>query len=188
MVEVKTGQYVSPDTPLFEIVNVEHIHADLMVFEKDVAKVAKGQEITFTVESLPNQELSAVIYAVGKKFEQDPKAIHIHAEINNKTGNLIPGMYIRGEIHVDSQEFSALPDEAIVSDGDHYMAFLAKKGTPEDPEEWEFTPVELTPKKSHKGWTAVDFERELPDDANFALNNAYYLQAEKDKEGAEHSH
>ncbi|MFZ6053389.1 efflux RND transporter periplasmic adaptor subunit [Halocola ammonii] len=188
MVEVKTGQYVSPDTPLFEIVNVEHIHADLMVFEKDVAKVEKGQEITFTVESLPGQELSAVIYAVGKKFEQDPKAIHIHAEINNKTGNLIPGMYIQGEIHVDSQNFAALPEQAIVSEGSHFMAFMAQQGTPEDPEEWEFTAVELTPKKSYKGWTAVEFSEKIPEEANFALNNAYYLQAEKDKEGAEHSH
>jgi cobalt-zinc-cadmium efflux system membrane fusion protein len=188
MVEVKTGQYVSPDTPLFEIVNVEHIHADLMVFEKDVARVEKGQEITFTVQSLPDSELTAVIYAVGKKFEQDPKAIHIHAEISNKTGNLIPGMYIQGQIHVESKDHLALPDEAIVSDGDHHVAFLAKKGTPEDPEEWEFKPVELTPKKSYNGWTAVEFKEQVPDNADFALNNAYYLLAEKDKEGAGHSH
>ena len=33
-VEVKTGQYVEPQTELFEIVNTHHVHADLMVFEK----------------------------------------------------------------------------------------------------------------------------------------------------------
>ena len=33
-VEIKTGQYVEPQTELFEIVNTEHVHADFMVFEK----------------------------------------------------------------------------------------------------------------------------------------------------------
>ena len=33
LVEVKTGQYVQPQTEMFEIVNINHIHADLMVFE-----------------------------------------------------------------------------------------------------------------------------------------------------------
>jgi len=48
--------------------------------------------------------------------------------------------------------------------------------------------VELTPKKSYNGWTAVEFKEQVPDNADFALNNAYYLLAEKDKEGAGHSH
>ena len=53
LVEVKTGQYVEPQTEMFEIVNIEHIHADLMVFEKDMHKVKEGQRIRFTIESLP---------------------------------------------------------------------------------------------------------------------------------------
>ena len=49
-VEVKTGQYVKPETEMFEIVNIEHIHADLMVFEKDMHKVKVGQRVKFNVE------------------------------------------------------------------------------------------------------------------------------------------
>ena len=101
LVEVKTGQYVQPQTEMFEIVNIDHIHADLMVFEKDMHKVKRRQKIRFTIESLADQELEAKIYSVGKAFEQDPKAIHIHAEIENKKGLLIPGMYIRGRIMIN---------------------------------------------------------------------------------------
>ena len=38
-VKVKTGQYVQPQTEMFEIVNNDHVHADLMVLEKDMHKV-----------------------------------------------------------------------------------------------------------------------------------------------------
>ena len=42
LVEVKVGQYVNPETSMFEIINNEHVHADLMVFESDVHKVKEG--------------------------------------------------------------------------------------------------------------------------------------------------
>ena len=73
-VEVKTGQYVEPQTELFEIVNTHHVHADLMVFEKDVYKVQKGQKVNFTVQSIPDAELIAEIYSVSKTFEDNPKS------------------------------------------------------------------------------------------------------------------
>ena len=44
-VEIKTGQYVDPQTDLMEIVDTQHVHADLMVFEKDVYKVRKGKKL-----------------------------------------------------------------------------------------------------------------------------------------------
>lgn len=187
-VGVKTGQYVPPQNSLFEIVNTHHIHADLMVFEKDVYKVKKGQRVRFTVESLPDKELYAEIYSVGKKFEQDPKAVHVHAEIENKSGNLIPGMYIKGQILTDSTKTYALPESAITREGDKHIAFLAEKEMEEDKENWMFTPIEVKAGTSNDGWVAVDFPVEISPEALFALNNAYYLLAEVKKGEAEHSH
>ena len=46
-VRVKTSQFVQPEREMFEIINIEHVHADLMVFEKDVHLVKKGQKIIF---------------------------------------------------------------------------------------------------------------------------------------------
>ena len=63
-VEVKTGQYVEPQTDLMEIVDTHHVHADLMVFEKDVYKVKEGQTVRFNVQSIPGKELTAEIYSV----------------------------------------------------------------------------------------------------------------------------
>ena len=69
---VQIGQYIQPQTGMFQIVNTKHIHADLMVFEKDVHKVKEGQKISFTVESVPGTQLTAKIYSVGKQFEENP--------------------------------------------------------------------------------------------------------------------
>lgn len=187
-VEVKIGQYVQPEKELFEIINTDHIHADLMVFEKDVYKVKEGQRVRFTVETLPGGDLFAEIYSVGKKFEQNPKAVHVHAEIENKTGTLIPGMYIKGEILTDSSEAYALPEAAVVREGDKYFAFLAEREMEGENENWMFIPIEVVTDNSNNGWLAVKFPGGAPDGALFAMNNAYYLMAEMKKGEAEHSH
>lgn len=188
LVEVKTGQYVQPQTEMFEIVNTDHIHADLMVFEKDMHKVKERQKIRFTIESLPDRELEATVYAVGKTFEQDPKAIHIHAEIENKEGLLIPGMYIRGRIMTKKVESYALPGAAVVREGGKYFIFTAKKENDNEETEWAFEPVEIIPGAEDNGWIEVKLLKPLPKETKVAWNSAYYLLAEMKKGEVEHSH
>lgn len=183
-VEVKTGQYVEPQTELFEIINTHHVHADLMVFEKDVYKVQKGQKVNFTVQSIPDAELTAEIYSVSKTFEDNPKAVHVHAEIVNKKGNLIPGMYIKGKIQIDNTQTMALPESAIIKEGDRYYVFSVEKGN----NNWSFKPVEVILGTKDGDWASVQFNEEIEDNTQFAYNNAYYLNAEMKKGEAEHAH
>lgn len=188
MVEVKIGQYVQPQTDMFEIVNIDHIHADFMVFEKDMHKVKEGQKIRFSLPSDPTVELEAVIYSVGKAFEKDPKALHIHAEIENKEGYLIPGMYISAQIAISNSESIALPESAVVKEGDQYFIFTAEKEKGSDVEEWGFKPIEVTVGAVDNGWIEVKFTEPLGLGVQVAWNNAYYLMAELKKGEAEHSH
>ncbi|SCY18812.1 membrane fusion protein, cobalt-zinc-cadmium efflux system [Nonlabens sp. Hel1_33_55] len=183
-VEVKTGQYVEPQTDLFEIVDTHHVHADLMVFEKDVDKVKKGQQVRFSVQSRPGMELIAEIYSVGQTFEQEPKAIHVHAEIENKEGDLIPGMYIQGRIQEENVETTAMPESAIAVDGDKSYVFSAQR----EGDDWSFVPMEVTTGEKDGDWIAIQFLKTPEANTQFAYNNAYYLMAEMQKGEAEHSH
>jgi len=185
---VKTGQYVQPQTELFDIVNVEHLHADFMVFEKDMHKVQVGQTVRFTTEAGPMEEMTAEIYAVGKAFEQNPKAMHLHAHIEEKSGLLLPGMYIRGEILLQDSTQQALPEGAVVRDGGKHYIFTAEKHQHGETEEWAFQPLEVIPLHTDKGWTALEPMKEIKE--LVLWNNAYYLMAEmqKGEGGGEHRH
>lgn len=183
-VKVKTGQYVEPQTELFEIVNTHHVHADLMVFEKDVYKVQKGQKVNFTVQSIPDAELIAEIYSVSKTFEDNPKAVRVHAEIENKKGNLIPGMYIQGKIQVNNTQTKALPESAIIKEGERYYVFSVEK----ENDDWSFKPIEVVLGTKDGDWVSVQFIEDIESNTQFAYNNAYYLNAEMKKGEAEHEH
>lgn len=186
---VRIGQYAAPQDQMFLVVNNEHVHADLMVYEKDVHKVKKGQKVTFSVEALPNTRLTAKIFSVGKQFEETPKAVHVHAEIIDKVDGLIPGMYINGHIESESLEVLALPEEAIITENNRsYLFKVERKLEGEEKVIWDFQPIEIKTGISHNGWTEVKLLEPLSKGTQIAWNNAYYLIAEMNKSAAGHSH
>lgn len=188
-VSVQIGQYVDPQTELFEVINTEHVHADLLVFAKDIYKIKEGQKVLLEMESIPGKTYTAKIYSVGKKFEQDPKAVHVHAEIQEDTQNLVPGMYINGKIVTGSEaEVTALPEGAVVEEEGKSYIFIAEKKEENGNIEWSFEPVEVKTGETNDGWVEIKLLEPLPEAAKVAWNNAYYLIAEMKKSQTSHGH
>ncbi len=187
-VNIKVGQFVQPQTEMFEIINTEHIHADLMVYEKDVSKVKEGQTVNFNVESLPESDLSAKIYSVGKTFEQNPKAVHVHAEIENKQGNLFPGMYLSAKIATSENKVNALPEEAIITENGEPYIFTAKKVSEAGEEKWALSPVKILTGQEDDGWVEIKLLQPLKEGQMVVWNKAYYLISEMKKGETEHGH
>ncbi len=185
---IQVGQFVEPQTKMFMIVNTDHVHADLMVFEKDVYKVKKGQKISFTITSVPDSQLTAQIYSVGKKFEQNPKAIHVHAEITGKEDFLLPGMYINGRIHTGEKPVMALPESAIIEEEGKPYIFTTEVRQKDGETEWSFNAVEIRMGLIDEGWVEIKLLEPLPEGTKVVLNNAYYLISEMKKGETEHEH
>lgn len=184
-VNVRLGQFVQPQTELIEIVNTDHVHADLMVFEKDAHKIKVSQKIRFSLPSKPTEDVYAEIYAVGKTFEENPKAIHIHADIENKTGELLPGTYIKGVIIIEDNKVSVLPNEAIAEkDGINYVFQLSGK----DDHHFQFKALEVTTGETDREFTEIKRISENDSTKQLLLNQAYYFMAEMNKGEGGHAH
>lgn len=215
LVETNVGSYIAPLTKVFEIVNNEKIHADLMVFEKDMDKVKVGQKIYFSTTSVPDKELEATIFAISPAFEQNPKAVHVHANILTKNTALVPGSYIKGKIIANDIETDVLPEHAIVTEEGKTYIFVKKEGKDHDhghekeeqnSEEhahesdkdehhegheegkWGFEMVEVITGATSNGYTEIKLLKSLPKNAQIAGNGAYYILAEMGKGETEHSH
>ncbi len=202
-VEVNIGAFVEPNMDMFEIVDNRHVHVDLLVYEKDIHKIKKGQEIHFTVSSIPDRKLKGTIFSVGQAFENEVKAITVHADIENKEGVLIPGMYVNGHIITDNLTTDTLPEEAVVAEGEKFFIFvktepeehtLKKDNEQHDKEEENeqkklyFKKVEIIPGTRDNGFVEIKLLAPLPENAGVAVNAAYYLLAEMGKGETEHSH
>ena len=195
---IRVGTYVDAKDRLFIITDNSRIHADFMVYEKDVHLLNEGQKIHFSVSNR-HDELLATIFAIGKEFEEDTRAVHIHASLDQNPGNLIPGMYISGHIHTDEHYTRALPDDAVVKDGTRSYIFVLDEpanlvghdhGGQAGPEHHEmaFRMVEVVTGQQDEGFTEITLLDTVAGDAQIVMNAAYYLLAEMQKEETEHAH
>ena len=195
-VDVKVGTYVGPQDRLFEITDHNAIHADFMVYEKDVYLLRKGQIIHFRVSNMPGQELTAKIFAIGKEFEPNTRAVHVHAAIDSMPEALVPGMYLSGHLHTDEKYTRALPNDAIVKEGTKSYIFVLADEEEDahgdghgDEEEFTFKKVAVITGKQDEGFTEIKLAEGVGEDDKIVQNAAYYLLADMNKEETgEHGH
>jgi membrane fusion protein, heavy metal efflux system len=111
-VNVNIGKFVNPSDVLFTIVDTEHLHAELTIFEKDILKIKMGQKVRFTLAN-ETSERTATVYLIGREIRQD-RTITIHCHIEKEDKNLLPGMYLQAIVETGGVMVTALPEAAIV--------------------------------------------------------------------------
>ena len=194
-ISAKTGSFVQPGTSLMDIVDNSKIHADLIVYEKDLAKVKVGQKVNFQLTNQDNQVIEGKVYGINKSFENDSKGVVVHTVIKKSGSNLIPGMYVTGLISVGSELTSAVPIDAVVrSEGKDYI-FIVNENPEEETKEAKkeevteqkthFKKVEVTTGVSELGYIQITPVEKLPEEVKVVIKGAFYLQS-KSAGGSEH--
>lgn len=168
-VNVNIGKYVNPQDVICEIVNTDHLHVELTVFEKDLNKIQVGQKVRFYLVNEGGKERTATVYLVNKKIDED-RSIKVHAHLEKEEPDFVPGTYLKASIEVTNSQTTALPDDAIVSTAGKFYIFIKDDGhghehkeekeKPEDgkvkhEEEYTFKSVEVKKGVSQYGYTEV---------------------------------
>ncbi|WP_460471939.1 efflux RND transporter periplasmic adaptor subunit [Emticicia fontis] len=112
---INTGKAITQNDVLFELISKDDLHLELKVLEKDAHKIQKGQKIVIDDKRL-GENVTATVFIVGQTFEDETKAINIHAHLDNKQieQKLIPGMFVNARILTGTHMVKALPESAIL--------------------------------------------------------------------------
>lgn len=125
-VNVSNGTFVSSESELIEIVNTNHIHLELSVYEKDILRIKKDQKILFKVPEASNKIYEAEVHLVGTSINKD-RTIKIHGHIyEEEKTNFITGMFVEADIISDSKNEISIPKSAIIQNDDNYFALVLK--------------------------------------------------------------
>lgn len=168
-VNVNIGMYVNPTDVMFKIVDTEHLHAELTVFEKDIPKIKLGQKVRFTLAN-ETEERTATVYLIGREISTD-RTVRIHCHLDKEDLDLLPGMYLKAYVEAGTQRLSTLPNEAIVNfEGKDYV-FVAEK------EANHFKMFEVTKGISELGYTEIVTKEGLNNESLIVINGAYDILA-----------
>ena len=177
-VEINIGKSIVPEQEMFEIVDNEHLHIGLKVFEKDIDKAKVGQKITFALTTRPDKIYEAEIFALGRAFDMDTRAVKVHAKITGNHEGLLTGMFVEARIVIDSKRVDALPEEAFVNENGLDYIFIQKEAHEDT---LEFEKIQVNKGISDLGFSEVVFINDLPKDTIIITKGAYYVSSEMQK-------
>jgi cobalt-zinc-cadmium efflux system membrane fusion protein len=128
-VNVSNGAFVSAQDVIMEIVDTDHIHLELSVFEKDIMKIKKGQKIQFQIPEASTEIFSGEIHLVGTTIDETTRRVKLHGHVDNETDQFIVGMYVVADIFISENIAMGLPKTAILSDDDGDFVIAATKSS-----------------------------------------------------------
>jgi cobalt-zinc-cadmium efflux system membrane fusion protein len=136
-INIRKGAFVSPAAEILEIVNQDHLHLELSVFEKDIADISIGQQIRFTLPEVSGRVYEGSVYLIGSTI-QDDRTVKVHGHLADEDPNaFLVGMFVQAEILAGPDgdgagglpESPALPEEAILTDeGGSYVLVATENG------------------------------------------------------------
>lgn len=175
-VNVNIGKFVNPSDVLFTIVDTEHLHAEVTVFEKDIPKIKIGQKVRFTLSNEPD-ERTATVYLIGREIKAD-RTINIHCHIDKEDKNLLPGMFLSAIIETGGTLVTALPDEAVVDYQGRKFIFI--------PSQDHFKMIEVTVGVSQDGFTEVIVPNNFDKTSDIVITGGYAILSKmKNAEGVD---
>ena len=174
---ITNGSAVQAGTPICEIVDMNQIHADLFVFEKDLNKVKVGQSVRLRSLSSSDNNVYATIFSIDPGVDPERKAIRVHARFRDKPlGTLVNGAYTEGLISLSNGAAStALPADAVVREGDNHFIFILEKQLDN---QLNFRKVRVAVSPAQDGYLLVEPSELLPADAKVVKKGAYYVSAQ----------
>ena len=216
-VMVNIGSYVDANNPIAEIVDNSQLHLDLYVYEKDLQKLKVGQTIHFTLTNNPGKEYDADVYAISNTFEQNTKAISVHAMVKGNKQGLIDGMSITALVSLENATVDAVPTNAIVNhEGQNYIFIVtdahseeehhsetetaehkhdesghqhSEKEEPEHKEEGTtFEKIPVRKGTTDVGYSEITLLKEIPANSKVVVNGAFFILAKMNNKGEAHAH
>ncbi len=183
-VNVNIGMFVNPTDVMFKIVDTEHLHAELTVFEKDVPKLKIGQKVRFTLAN-ESVERIATVYLIGREIQED-RTVRIHCHLDKEDDQLLPGMYLKAYVEAGTQSVPALPNEAIVTfEGNNYIfesVSSDEKGT------HHFKMIQVITGVSELGYTEVQLPKGINTESSMVIKGAYDILSKMKNSEEEEGH
>lgn len=167
------GMFLNPSDIALTIMNTDHIHIELNIFEQDLTKVEIGQEVSFRVQN-SDKKYKGVVHLINKAIDPEKRTIKVHCHFDNEDEalSLTPGMFIEADIFATSDLSLALPLNAVVSIEDKSFVLIKSE---DGKDEINFERVEVQVGQSNDNFIEILNTEAFKANEQILTNGAFNL-------------
>jgi membrane fusion protein (multidrug efflux system) len=126
---ISAGAVVSAGTPIATISDISEIKLDLPVPETLLSTLASGQSIEARAAAFPAESFRGRIATIDPVVDPATRSVMVRAILPNPDGRLKPGMLVTVTIESAPRVARAVPELAVVSQGDNRYVFVVGPGS-----------------------------------------------------------
>ncbi|MBU3679725.1 MAG: efflux RND transporter periplasmic adaptor subunit [Candidatus Kapabacteria bacterium] len=115
-INANIGTYIQPNTPVLEVVDTDHMHIELAVFERDVYGLRINDRVMVNVTNSTDSARSAHVHLIGKEVRSD-RTVPVHVHLDKHDASLTPGTSVKATISAQPRPATTVAETAIVRSG-----------------------------------------------------------------------
>lgn len=125
---ISAGAVVSAGTEIATVSDVSRIKLDFTVPETLLAQVRPGQPILAVAAAYPDQPFRGTVATIDPVLNPQTRAATVRAVLANGDRKLKPGMLLTVAIEAQARAAAAVPELAVVGEGDQSFVFMIENG------------------------------------------------------------
>jgi cobalt-zinc-cadmium efflux system membrane fusion protein len=131
----------TPADTLFTVADLSEVWIELDIFERDLARVGRGQSVAVMVAAYPSRTFPGRIVYVGDVLDPARRTVRARVEIPNLESALKPGMFATASIQVGGggPPLAVVPQDALQMIEGRRVVFVPG----DTPGEFRVVPVEV---------------------------------------------
>lgn len=178
---ISQGTYVAKSEPMMEIIDTDHVHLELKVFEKDLNFIRSDQTIEFQIPEISDSIYEGYVRLIGAEVESD-RSVKVHAHPKEESERYKVGMFVKASFNKDTKMHLALPESAFADlDGHTYVLKLKQQ----DDDHYVFEKIEVEKTEQQNSFKPLITSAEVDKNTVFLTKGTFDLLT---GDSAGHSH
>ena len=130
-----TAFYLSPDiapggtaAPIYVVDRLDIVRIFVDIAERDANFVNIGTKVSVHARAFRDTELAATVTRVSWALNMKSRTLRAEVDLPNPDSQLLPGMYAYVKVVIERPNVQALPESALVHNGDQILCWLYENG------------------------------------------------------------
>ncbi|MFQ5650688.1 MAG: efflux RND transporter periplasmic adaptor subunit [bacterium] len=125
---VSKGSYISPNTKIANLLDINPVKIDFVIPEKYVNLVQPGDKIAFKIQGF-DEQFEGAVYAIEPRIDPATRTLRLRAISPNKEGKVLPGAFAEVKLVLDEiTDALMIPTAALVPELRGQKVFLLAHG------------------------------------------------------------
>jgi len=118
------GSAVNPGDVLYQLGTLDRVWLNADIYEVDLARIKVGQQLEAVTTAFPDEVFKGQVSRISPNIDPNAHTAQIRCDIKNPGLKLKPQMLARVKIITNPGSALVVPQQALVFDGDSYVAFV----------------------------------------------------------------